>query len=81
MRDLRLVFQDPFYQGHVRTKETPSPDILYKQLIKFQDTWKNLLHDGKYILPPTAMKEIRCLLVHSYQEGVSPGHISRSRYK
>ena len=28
MRDLRLVFRDPSDQGYVRTKETPSPDIL-----------------------------------------------------
>ena len=78
MRDLRLVFRDPSDQGHVRTKETPSPDILDKQLIKFQDKWKNLLHDGKYILPPTAMKEIHCLLVHIRRgsgclSGISPG--------
>lgn len=76
MRDLRLVFRDISDQGPVRTKMTPSPHILQQQLLQFQHKWENVSYDNKCILPPIAIKEIQCLLVHTRKgclSGILPG--------
>ena len=75
-KGLRLVFRDPSDQGPVRTKTTPTPDILHQQLLQFQETWKEISYNNKPILPPIAIKEIRCLLVHVRKgclSGILPG--------
>ena len=73
MKALRLVFRDPSDQGIQRTKMTPVPNILYQQMVHFQRTWENVMSDGKKILPPLALKEIRCLLVHIRRGCLSGG--------
>ena len=76
MRDLRLVFRDPTDQGPVRTKVTPPPLILEQQLLHFQQKWKDVSYNDKCILPPIAIKEIQCLLVHVRKgciSGILPG--------
>ena len=49
-------------------KVTPPPHVLRQQMCMFQETWKDMEFNGKKILPPLAMKEIRCLLVHNIME-------------
>lgn len=76
MRDLRLVFRDLTDQGPVRTKVTPPPHSLQQQLLNFQHKWQNVSCDNKHILPPIAIKEIQCLLVHIRRgrlSGILPG--------
>ena len=62
MKSLQLVFRDPSDQGSVRTKPTPKPEILHKQLCRFKEMWGNVEYHGKQILPPAVVKEIH--LVH-----------------
>lgn len=72
-----LVFRDPTDQRPVRTKVTPPPYILQQQLFHFHHKWKDLLYNDKYILPPLAIKEIKCLLLHIRRgciSGILPGH-------
>ncbi len=64
LKSLQLVFRDPSDQGEVRTKPTPSPHILRQQLLHFQGVWKGISYNGRDVLPPTAQKEIKCVLVH-----------------
>ena len=61
LKSLQLVFRDPADQGSVRTKLTPAPHILRQQMCKFQEKWK----DMEIKVSPVALKEIRCVLVHS----------------
>lgn len=45
-------------------------------MVYFQRTWENVMSDGKKIIPPLALKEIRCLLVHIRRgclSGILPG--------
>ena len=76
MNALQLVLRDPSDQGIVRTKVTPPPDVLRRQLCQFQETWENMEYNGKQVLPPAAVGEIRCLLVHIDRgclSGILPG--------
>ena len=76
LKSLRLVFRDPSDQGLQRTKPTPSPDVLRKQLIHFQTVWNGISCNGRDILPPAAKNEIQCLLVHIDKgclSGILPG--------
>jgi hypothetical protein len=76
MKSLQLVFRDPSDHGKTRTRPTPPTDVLHKQMCDFKDTWENLEHNGKRILPPAAIKEIHCLLVHIDRgclSGILPG--------
>ena len=76
LKSLTLVFRDPCDQGSVRTKITPPPDVLRRQMCKFQEMWEDMEYNGKKILPPVAVKEIHCLLVHIDRgclSGIHPG--------
>ena len=77
LKSLQLVFRDPSDQGSVRMKVTPPPHVLRQQMCMFQETWKDMEFNGKKILPPLAMKEIRCLLVHMERGCLSGIHPSR----
>ena len=47
LRSLQLVFRDPSDHGTVRTKTTPPPDVLHRQMCKFKETWESIEYYGK----------------------------------
>ena len=76
LHGLRMVFRDPADHGDIRTKSTPSPEIIHQQLLHFQSQWEGMKYKERLILPPAAIKEIKCLLVHVDRgclSGISPG--------
>ena len=76
LKSLQLVFRDPSDQGAIRTKPTPDCSVMQEQMCKFRDTWKNISCNGEFVLPPAAINEIRCLLVHINRgclSGINPG--------
>ncbi len=76
MRALRLVFRQPSDQGNHRTMTTPPIDQLKQQLLNFKSTWEHVSCNGKRILPPAAIIEIRSLLIHVQKgclSGIHPG--------
>lgn len=77
LQSLTLVFRDPSDQGTKRTKPTPPPHILRENLLRFQSQWEGVSFNGRQILPPTAIQEIRCLMKHIDKgclSGIQPGH-------
>ena len=77
MESLKLVFREKCDHGTTRTKPTPAPSVLHQNLVKFQQQWENISYDGRKILPPAAVKEIKSLLVHVDKGCLSfilPGH-------
>lgn len=76
LRSLQMVFRDPSDQGRSRTKITPPAHILRQQMCSFQDTWHDVAYNGKLVLPPAAIQEIRNILVHIDRgclSGILPG--------
>ena len=76
IEELRMVFRDPTDQGVKRTKETPSPDVLIKNIRRFEARWKSAQSAGKMILSNAAIKELRDLEVHMQLgclSGIKPG--------
>ena len=76
IEDLCMVFRDPTDQGVKRTKETPSPDVLIKNIRRFEARWKSAQSAGKMILSNAAIKELRNLEVHMQLgclSGIKPG--------
>ena len=57
-------------QGSVRTKPTPTPEILHKQLYRFKEMWRNV---GKQ---PAAVKETCCHIDRGCLSGILPGRES-----
>ena len=57
LKALQLVFRDPSAQRPTRTKGTPPPDVLQRQMCKFKEVWEKVGYYGKQILPPAAVKE------------------------
>ena len=64
LQALRMAFRDPADHGDIRTKSTPSPEVICQQLLRFQSQWEGVKYNERHILPPAAIKEIKCLLVH-----------------
>ena len=64
MQSLTFVFRQPSDHGIKRSKPTPTPLVLRRNLESFQKQWENISCDGKKVLPPTAIHEINCLLRH-----------------
>ena len=65
IKSLQLVFRDPSDQGIARTKATPPPEANVQ-------IYGNV-GEGKRILSPATITEIRCLLVHIDLSGILPG--------
>ncbi len=76
LQSLTFVFRDPSDQGLNRNKPTPPPHILRENMRKFQTQWEGVSFNGREILPPAAIKEIRCLMKHIDKgclSGIQPG--------
>ena len=68
-----MVFRDPTDRGDISTKSTPSPEVIHQQLLHFQSEREEIKYNERHILPPAAIKEIKCLLVHVDKGCISPG--------
>jgi hypothetical protein len=71
---LRLVFRNPADQGIERKMDTPPPDLMEQNILKFKEQWTK---GGMDVLNSAALKEIGCLLVHIRKgclSGIPPGH-------
>ncbi len=64
LNDLKLAFRDSSDKGSTRTKPTPDCADLRQALIDFQKKWEKVVSNGVKVLPPTALKEIGCILKH-----------------
>ena len=76
MRELQMVFRDSSDQGVVRTKPTPSADIIRQQMKRFAAKWSAMEYDDKRILQPAAITEVNSLLTHIQRgclSGILPG--------
>lgn len=72
---LRTRLQSQQKQVQV-TKLTPPPKAIHQQLIHFQSEWEGIKYNDRHVLPPAAIKEIKCLLVHVDKgciSGIYPG--------
>ena len=71
-----MAFRHPSDQGTVRTKDTPSPDVLKENLHRFVEEWKTVSINGKRVLPEKAIKQVQNLMVHIERgclSGIKPG--------
>lgn len=59
-----LVFRHPYDHGERRTKPTPGPETMNRQLDSFVLTWKDIRFEEKSVLPLQALKEIENLRKH-----------------
>ena len=73
IEDLRMVFRDPTDQGVKRTKETPSPDVLIKNIRRFEARWKSAQSAGKMILNNAAIKNLEVHMQLGCLSGIKPG--------
>ncbi len=65
LQDLRLVFRTPGDYGEKRTKPTPSPDNIIKNLEIFSERWCSVSYDNRYLFSESTKVEIEKLKVHA----------------
>lgn len=62
--DLRLIIRSPEDRGRVRTMDTPSPEIIIKNIDMFMKQWSCVKVDNVLVLPVAAVKKIENLRKH-----------------
>lgn len=62
--DFKLVLRNPTDCGKKRTKETPSKDVIERNIADFLKQWKPVAYEGAMVIPQPALDEIDKLLVH-----------------
>ena len=76
LQSLRLVFLNPSDLGSKRTQQTPSIELLRKQILQFLNKWESITYNDKSVLPPAAINEVKSLLTHIQRgclSGIPPG--------
>ena len=64
VQDLKLAFRDPSDRGPERIKPTPNATILHQNIDRFVAKWKNIQFNEVKVLPPSALREVNCILKH-----------------
>lgn len=64
IKQLTLVFHDPTDQGEMRTRPTPSSEVMLQQLQSYEQKWKETEINGKSVLSKTFHNEISSLRKH-----------------
>ena len=64
VQDLKLAFRDPSDRGPQRMQTTPDRTILHQNLASFVAKWKDIEYNGVRVLPPSALREVNCILKH-----------------
>jgi len=61
---LKNIVRDPSDIGEQRTKITPSPEVILKNIENFLLQWNKIEVNSTQLLPPAAIKEIEKLKIH-----------------
>ena len=73
LQALRMAFRDPADHADIRTKSTPSPEVIRQQLLRFQSQWEGVKYNERHILPPTAINVSWYMLIRGCISGIATG--------
>lgn len=68
---LKKIFREPADKGEQRTMDTPSPEIILKNIDNFMRHWKTVEFNSIPLLPSSAVHEIEKLEGHVTRDCLS----------